>query len=87
MPFPGYDRRFGGVSTQRSPINFGFGIGIPDRQYDYVLLAIIDNGFWWRANVQGSCRQGLVVVKPQQDFRRQCPLIEWSGRAPAPLLV
>ena len=36
----GYDRRFGGVSVQRSPINFGFGIGVPDRENEsYCLLA------------------------------------------------
>jgi hypothetical protein len=43
--FSGDDRRFGGVSIQRSPIYLGFGIGVPDREYDDVSLAIIDNGF------------------------------------------
>jgi hypothetical protein len=42
--FPGYDRCFGGVSIQRSPINFGFGIGVPDRENDDVSLTIIDKG-------------------------------------------
>jgi hypothetical protein len=62
--FPGYDRRFGGVSIQRSPINFGFGIGVPDREYDDVSLPVIDNGFGRRTDAQGARRQGLEFVDP-----------------------
>jgi len=60
--FPRHDRRFGGVSIQRSPINFGFGIGVPDRENDDVSLAIIDNGFGRRTHMQGACRQGFELV-------------------------
>jgi hypothetical protein len=62
--FPGYDRRFGGVSIQRSPIDFRFGIGVPDREYDDVSLAVIDKGFGRRTYAQGARRQGLEFVDP-----------------------
>jgi hypothetical protein len=39
------------LPVRRSPINLGFGIGIPDRKDDDVSLTVIDNSFWRRANV------------------------------------
>ena len=50
------------LPVRRSPINLGFGIGVPDRKGDDVSLTVIDNGFWRRSNVQGACRQGLEFV-------------------------
>ena len=60
--FAGDDRCFGGVAIQRSPVNFGFGIGVPDRENDNVSFAIIDKGFGRRPHMQGACRQGLEFV-------------------------
>jgi hypothetical protein len=58
----GYDGGSESVSIRRFPVDFGLGIGFPDRDYDHVSLAIIDNGFWWRAHPQGPRSQGLESV-------------------------
>lgn len=62
--FSGYDSCFGDIPIWRSPINFGVGIGLPDRQYDEVSLTIVNNGLWWRAHMQGACPQGLEFIDP-----------------------
>ena len=51
-----------GVAVRRSPINLGLGIGVPDRQYHNVSLAIVDYGFGWCTNVQGASSQRLESI-------------------------
>jgi len=42
--------------------DFGFRIGVPDREYHDVSLAIVDNGFWWRTDMQRPRTQGLEFI-------------------------
>lgn len=51
-----------GVSVGRFPINLGLGIGVPDRQYHNMLLAIVDDSLWRCTNMQSPCRQGLESI-------------------------
>jgi hypothetical protein len=37
-------------------------IGVPDREYHAMSLAVVDNSFWWRTNVQGPGRQRLESI-------------------------
>jgi|ERR1700757_1440729 hypothetical protein len=57
----GYDS-CSGVAVRRSPVNLGLGIGVPDRQYHNVSLAIVDYGFGWCTNVQGASSQRLESI-------------------------
>ena len=51
-----------GVSVWRFPINLSLGVGVPNREYHDMSLAVVDKGFRWRANVQGAGCQGLKFI-------------------------
>jgi hypothetical protein len=40
-----HDGRSGRISIQRSPVNFGLGVGVPDREYNDVSLTIIERNY------------------------------------------
>ena len=44
------------------PRDFRFGVSVPDRHHDDMSLAVVDDGFWRRADAPGAGRQGLEFV-------------------------
>jgi hypothetical protein len=52
-----YNRCPGFIPIRRAPIDLRLSIGIPNREYHDVPLAIIDNRFWRLANTQGAGAQ------------------------------